>query len=751
MSVMNRFALSVAAPATLLLSLVAPGRSLAQEGRSCIPEPTDMTVAGDDVVTCAIDTTGDTDTFRFPGQSGDMISIQVTRQSGGEPQIELFDPGGTRVAGPVASGPFSQFARIDFRLTTAGLHSIRVSDWGSDAVMGYVLVINRTNGPTSTVIPYNSRVSGDISPQGDVDLYSFQGSADEKVIIQLTRQSGGEAEMELLDATGARIAGSVNSGPFSQFARLDYKLPASGFYTVRVTDWGSDARMTFMLALDRIAPAPVNGVSITFGAGIAGDINPKGDSDYYTFSANAGARVTIQSTRLTGGEPELELYDSLGVRVAGPVNSGPFSQFALIDITLPATGTFSIRATDWGSDAPMTYRLEVQCFGNCTQSAPPRKGRFLPVTPCRVADTRLASGPFGGPVLAAGESRTFAIPAGPCQTPSNAVAYAFNVTVVPVEPLAFLSLWPTGQSRPLVSTLNSFDGSVAANAAVVPAGTGGAVNVYATNQTHVILDISGYFIDPSAAPQALAFFPVTPCRVADTRGPDGPLGGPTLAEGQSRDFPVRGSSCGIPATAQAYSLNITAVPSTPLAFLTAWPSGLGRPFVSTLNSFQGTVVANAAIVPAGSNGSVSIFVTNRSDVVIDINGYFAPPAAGGLQFVAATPCRISDTRNPVGPFGGPTLGAGAIRDVNPALSACGIPANAEAYSANVTVVPTEPLAFLTLWPAGQTRPGVSTLNSWLGKIVANAAITPRGSNGALSIYVTNSTEVILDVNGYFAP
>jgi hypothetical protein len=36
------------------------------------------------------------------------------------------------------------------------------------------------------------------------------------------------------------------------------------------------------------------------------------------------------------------------------------------------------------------------------------------------------------------------------------------------------------------------------------------------------------------------------------------------------------------------------------------------------------VVANAAIVPAGTNGAVNVFVSDLTDVIIDINGYFAP-------------------------------------------------------------------------------------------------------------------------------
>jgi hypothetical protein len=74
----------------------------------------------------------------------------------------------------------------------------------------------------------------------------------------------------------------------------------------------------------------------------------------------------------------------------------------------------------------------------------------------------------------------------------------------------------------------------------------------------------------------------------------------------------------------AYSLNVTVVPDGPLFYLTAWPTGSAQPLVSTLNSFDGSVVANAAVVPAGTNGAISVFATNPTHVILDINGYFAP-------------------------------------------------------------------------------------------------------------------------------
>ncbi len=377
--------------------------------------------------------------------------------------------------------------------------------------------------------------------------------------------------------------------------------------------------------------------------------------------------------------------------------------------------------------------------------------RFVPVPPCRVADTRQTAGPFGGPAMTANSSRDFVIPQSGCGIPSTAQAYSLNVTVVPDGLLSFLTLWPAGRTQPFVSTLNSFGGIVVANAAIVPAGTGGAVSVYVTDPTDVILDINGYF-DTSTGPNSYSFYPATPCRIADTRYGSGQFGAPSMHSGQTRDFPIPLSSCGMPSTASAYSLNVTVVPPGYLGYLTTWPTGQAQPNVSTLNSWTGKVVANAALVPSGSNGSVSVFVQDPTDVILDTNGYFAPPGnQGALTFYPVTPCRVADTRGDPGDFGGPTMEAQTTRSFTIPASACSIPATAAAYSLNVTVVPGGVLPYLTTWPAGSAQPLVSTLNSFDGSVVANAAIVPAGTGGAINVYVDSRTDVILDINGYFAP
>ena len=415
--------------------------------------------------------------------------------------------------------------------------------------------------------------------------------------------------------------------------------------------------------------------------------------------------------------------------------------------------------SNWSGDASGTnpqidVLLDRPITATALYSSPsgtPTSGlHFVPVTPCRIADTRNAQGAFGGPVLRGGITRSFLIPQSTCAIPSTAKAYSLNLTVVPSTPLGYMSVWPTGAAQPFVSTLNATDGQVTANAAVVPAGLGGGINVYPTNDTHLVIDINGYFDVPQ--PAASAFYPLTPCRILDTRNPNGVLGGPALPSGVARSMPVRQSACGIPANATAYVLNVTVVPQAPLGYISTWPTGQAQPFVSTTNAPTGQITANMAIVPAGIDGAVSFFASNTTHVVVDINGYFGPPTQpGALSLYPVTPCRLVDTRNPSGVLGGPVLESGVPRSFPLASGSCSLPLTARAYSANFTVVPDMPLGYLTTWPTGSAQPFVSTLNANDGQITANAAIVPSGSGGAISVFVTNRANLVIDTNGYFAP
>ncbi len=447
------------------------------------------------------------------------------------------------------------------------------------------------------------------------------------------------------------------------------------------------------------------------------------------------------------------------------------STFLSIDGNLrTGSGTinFLLAANTTGVDRVGTLFIANQTF-NITQSATLISTglRFVPVTPCRIADTRAGggfAGSFGPPTLTAGSTRDFPLPSSVCGIPGNARAVSLNVTAVPQAVLSFLTAYPTGIERPLVSTLNSFNGRVVANAAVVPSGTNGSVSVYVSDASDVILDVNGYFV-PLDTPNSLVFYPVTPCRVADTRtggNKTGAFGPPSLTAGVARTIPVTTAGCSIPFGAQAFSLNVTAVPPGPLSFVTVWPAGLTRPNVSTLNSFDGQVVANAAIVPSGtvfengvSAGAINVYASNNTDVVIDVNGYFAPSgfAFNGLNFYTLSPCRAVDTRagsGKTGSFGAPSLASGVSRDFALLGAGCNVPNTAQAYSLNMTAVPPGPLPFVSIWPTGLTQPVVSTLNSFNGQVVANAALVPA-TGGSVTAFAAGATDLILDLNGYFAP
>ncbi len=300
--------------------------------------------------------------------------------------------------------------------------------------------------------------------------------------------------------------------------------------------------------------------------------------------------------------------------------------------------------------------------------------------------------------------------------------------------------------------MNSPDGRTKANAAIVPAGAAGAVSVYVTDTSDVILDIDGYFQTPGQG--TLQFYPLTPCRLVDTRDPTKPqgLGPPFLKDMETRDLPILMSPClsGI-SNARAYSFNVTVSPNPggqKLNFLTVWPSNETQPVVSTLNNPTATQVANAAIVPADPmNGNVKVYADNRTDLIIDINGYFAAPGSGGYSFYPTAPCRAFDTR---------TIGTGQPFDgtLNPpaniAGGPCAPPSTAKAYVLNATVVPSGRLGYLTLWPDPGKEPIVSTLNASDGFITSNMAIVPN-MDGSIDAYADGLTQLILDISGYFAP
>jgi hypothetical protein len=278
---------------------------------------------------------------------------------------------------------------------------------------------------------------------------------------------------------------------------------------------------------------------------------------------------------------------------------------------------------------------------------------------------------------------------------------------------------------------------------------------------------SSTLVEHRAAPPPEGFTPVVPVRICDTRAASAQVaanqcnhdGGRAGTLGNGTMTVKVGGFNGVPNTATAVVLNVTATNTTASSYLTVWPAGEVQPFVSNLNWVAGQTVPNLVEVALDANGSVSIFnFSGAVDLVVDLEGYVDATAPG--LYHPLTPTRICDTRalqpgvgaNACEHAGGSagTLGVGAMA-VNVA-GAGGVPVNATAVVVNVTVTDTTANGYLTVWPDGPPPPVASDVNWVSGQTTPNRVIVPLGPSGKIDVYNSaGTTDVIVDVNGYFSP
>jgi hypothetical protein len=123
----------------------------------------------------------------------------------------------------------------------------------------------------------------------------------------------------------------------------------------------------------------------------------------------------------------------------------------------------------------------------------------------------------------------------------------------------------------------------------------------------------------------------------------------------------------------------------------------------------------------------------------------------GSSFFTVAPCRVADTRNPVGPSGGPALTANTVRAF-PVANICGIPASAKAIAINLAVFLPSNGGDLRVYPAGGAAPLASAINFRPDIVRANNAVVKLGASAQLSVQCdmpSGSTHFFFDVFGYF--
>ena len=354
---------------------------------------------------------------------------------------------------------------------------------------------------------------------------------------------------------------------------------------------------------------------------------------------------------------------------------------------------------------------------------------YRPLTPCRLLDTReeRRTKPTGS------ESLSLAV-RGQCGVAVDASAVAITVTVTEAAGAGFITAWPSGEPMPLASTANYLVGETRANAALLSLGADGNLALFASNSVHIVIDISGeFFASPAVA--SGRFVAIAPVRAIDTQA----NAGSALALNGSVDVAL---PAGVPADATAMEVTITATRAPAAGFVTAYPTGTVRPFVSMLNTDAPRQTRTATqIVPVTANG-LTVFSNAGGHLVVDVVGYFTGPSAPATTdglFVPSAPKRVLDTREAVRVYAG-----GAI-----AIDTAAAVGSVAAVAANITATEAGPSGYLTAWAAQTEQPPTPALTyEKRGEDIANLGVVSVSTAG-LAVASTSGAHVVVDITGWF--
>ncbi|MEP7342472.1 MAG: putative Ig domain-containing protein, partial [Acidobacteriota bacterium] len=260
----------------------------------------------------------------------------------------------------------------------------------------------------------------------------------------------------------------------------------------------------------------------------------------------------------------------------------------------------------------------------------------------------------------------------------------------------------------------------------------------------------------------LQFYPLPrPVRILDTRPGQGncdnisaPINGGTSLTTFAR-LTCEGIS--IPANAQAIVGNLTIINQTAqIGYLTIYPDGQAAPLAANMIYEPGGILANNFTVGLSANGNFNIFGERTIDAIVDISGYYAPPAPGGLYYhPLSKPVRLLDTR----------AGQGNCDNVNAPINAetsltkqahincegLTIPAAAQAIVGNATVINVSgQTGYLTIYPNGVPAPLAGNIVYFPGQILANAFTVSLGATGEFNIFAERQIDMVIDVAGYYS-
>ncbi len=260
---------------------------------------------------------------------------------------------------------------------------------------------------------------------------------------------------------------------------------------------------------------------------------------------------------------------------------------------------------------------------------------------------------------------------------------------------------------------------------------------------------------PPSGSSSSGFTSIGPKRVFDTRAGQSANALRAVAKAQvagSYELQVQMTALAgyVPASGVgAVSLNVTSTGSAVDGFITVYACG-SRELVSSVNFVAGKTVANAVVTPLSGSGTVCFFSNTPTDIIVDINGWFAT----GATFTSVGPKRVFDTRPGNSPDALRTapdivIAANGMLEVVVTPLTGYVPAiGVGSVSLNVTVTNPQAVGFITVYSCG-TRALVSSVNFVAGQTVANAVIAAVSPAGTVCFYSSAATDLVVDINGWF--
>jgi hypothetical protein len=417
---------------------------------------------------------------------------------------------------------------------------------------------------------------------------------------------------------------------------------------------------------------------------------------------------------------------------------------------------------------------------------------FHTLAPTRLYDSRPSGTNTPNPplgvgegALAAGNTRTIQA-TGNAGIPAGATAILANITVVNAVGGGNLSAFPANQDSSATASVNWYQSPTGlgprtvSNFATIALSPSGAFKVRTDgNSADIIIDVTGYLdrniVSGGVFKTISGNARLYDSRPSGTNTPNPPLGvgEGALTRGASNNSNVRTlqvtGNLGVPTTAIAVVVNLTAVNTSDSGFFNLYPSGGTIPTTSTLNwqttGVAGTnipgVVPNLAIVPLGTGanaGKISISAggnasTAGANFIVDVLGYIdnVTGATGGFFNPLATPSRLYDSRASQPNFPGSNIKGVLTAGTNRTILARGVlNSPATAVAVRITTVDVAGGGNLAMFP-GSVFPGISNVNTTAAnQQIGNFAIVALASDGTFTVRLPGGANMgfVLDIVGF---